>query len=274
MKRNNMLIEVDELLTKIGNPNLRIFDATILFFRKDAELTAFETYQQGHIPGAAFFDHKDFSDPESKYVYMVLAEKALSEAIGNAGISASSEVIIYTFDLLPCATRAWWLLRYAGHNNVRVLNGGLEAWKAAGGAIETGNNRYPETQFTPKLRPEMFVGKEEVKRVMDNGAVCTINTLTQQSFDQGHITGSDLSPCGDLMDEMSSFLATDVIAKRIADEAKHERVITYCGGGIAATVNGMAHLMAGNPNVAVYDGSMDEWTKDEMPITKIESKTS
>ncbi len=71
MQREEMLIEADELLTKINDPNIRIYDTTILFFREEADLTAYEQYQQGHIPGAAFFDHDDFSDPTSKYMYMV-----------------------------------------------------------------------------------------------------------------------------------------------------------------------------------------------------------
>ena len=62
MNRDNMLIEADELLTKLDEPNIRIYDATILFFRSESEATAHEEYLQGHIPGAAFFDHQDFSD--------------------------------------------------------------------------------------------------------------------------------------------------------------------------------------------------------------------
>ena len=64
---------------------------------------------------------------------------------------------------------------------------------------------------------------------------------------------------------MRSFLPNDAIAARLAEEAQHERIITYCGGGIAATLNAMAHLMAGNENVAVYDGSMNEWEGEKLP---------
>lgn len=267
MKREQMLIEAAELLPKIDDPNLRIYDATILFFRKESDLTAFETYQQGHIPGAAFFDHDDFSDSRSDYMYMVLPEDELAEQIGRIGISNDSEVVFYTGDLLPCATRAWWILRYAGHDNVRVLNGGLAAWRAAGGKLVTDGHTYKPTTFVPHLRPEMFADKDDVMAVLNDGQTCTVNTLTQEIYDKGHITGSTLLPCSDLMQDMAAFLPTAQLAARLAEEAQHERIITYCGGGIAATTNAMAHLMAGNPNVAVYDGSMDEWSKEKMPIT-------
>jgi thiosulfate/3-mercaptopyruvate sulfurtransferase len=207
MQRHEMLIEAEELLTRIDDPNLRIYDTTILFFRQGSDLTAFEQYQQGHLPGAAFFDHDAFSDPTSKYMYMVLPQAELARQIGNIGISNESEVIFYTFDLLPCATRAWWLLRYAGHNNVRVLNGGLAAWQQAGGTIEPGTRQYAPTTYTGHFRPGMFVDKAEVQAALADGGSRVVNT------------------------------------------------------------NAMAHLLAGNANVAVYDGSMDEWSKEGLPIT-------
>jgi thiosulfate/3-mercaptopyruvate sulfurtransferase len=267
MNRDNMLIEVDELLTKIDDPNIRIYDATILFFRKGSDPTAYEAYQQAHIPGAAFFEHQDFSDANNKYQYMILPEAALATQIGTIGIAEGSEVVFYTSGYLPCATRAWWILHYAGHNNVRVLNGGLAAWKAAGGKIEQGPQQYEATNFTCQLRPEMFASKEDVQTALENGATCVVNTLTLESYEQGHITDSSLLPCDSLMHDMSAFVSDDEIASRLQEEAQHERIITYCGGGIAATVNGMAHLMAGNKNVAVYDGSMDEWAGEGLPIT-------
>ena len=267
MNRDSILLEADELLTKIDQPNIRVYDATIAFFRKDGGLTAHEQYLQGHIPGAAFFDHEDFSDPNSSYKYMVLSEHDLAAQIGNIGIDEDSEVIFYTSDLLACATRAWWVLRYAGHNNVRVLNGGLAAWKEAGGAIEQGGNEYTSTTFDCTLRSHMFAAKEEVLAAMDEDAICTVNTLSSSIYEQAHISGSSNHPFTNLMNDSIAFVANDVIADHLKPETQYERVITYCGGGIAATVNAIAHLMAGNQNIAVYDGSMFEWSGEGLPIT-------
>ena len=270
MNRDNMLIEADELLTKLNAPNIRIYDATIRFFRKEAEQTAHEQYLQGHIPGAAFFDHQKFSDASSDYMYMVLQEAELATQIGNIGIADDSEVIFYTSEMLPCATRAWWILRYAGHNNVRVLNGGLAAWEKAGGGIAKGGDEYAPTKFTCRLRPNMLASKEEVTAALEDERICTVNTLTPEVYAKAHITGSSLLPCMDLMHEMAAFVSNEQLGTRLQEEAQHERIITYCGGGIAATVNAMAHLMAGNENVAVYDGSMDEWVGEGLPTTKRE----
>jgi thiosulfate/3-mercaptopyruvate sulfurtransferase len=268
MNRNNILIETAELLAKLDQPNIRIYDATILFFRSESDPTAYDKYLEGHIPGAAFFDHQAFSDASSDYMYMVPPEAELATQIGSVGIAEDSEVIFYTTDLLPCATRAWWLLRYAGHNNVRILNGGLAAWEKAGGEIEQGASEYEAAKFECNLRPYMFASKEDVLAAMKDGAVCTVNTLTLESYEQAHITGSSLLPCSNLMHEMAAFVSDEEIAARLQEEAQHERIITYCGGGIAATVNAVAHLIAGNANVSVYDGSMSEWVGEGMPTTK------
>lgn len=268
MDRDDMLIEVDELLAKLDDENVRIYDATILFFRKETDATAYEGYVNAHIPGAAFFDHEDFSDASSDYMYMVLSEAELAAQIGKIGIAQDSEVIFYTSGYLPCATRAWWLLRYAGHHHVRVLNGGLAAWEKAGGKIEQGARYYAATTFAGQLRPAMFADKEDVQAVIEVGSGCVVNTLTVESYEQAHITGSSLLACSDLMYDMAAFRPHDEIAMRLQEEAQHERIITYCGGGIAATVNAMAHLMAGNENVAVYDGSMSEWVGEGLPTTR------
>ena len=202
MNRDSILIEADELLTKLEDGNIRIYDATILFHIGEADPsglpTGYDQYLQGHIPGAAFFDHQDFSDSSTVYMYMVLRETDLATQIGNIGISEDDEVMA----------------------------------------------------------------------AMADGGVCTVNTLDLDSYEDAHIVGSSCLPCVDLMQEMDSFLPDDALASRLKEESQNERIITYCGGGIAATVNAIAHLIAGNENVAVYDGSMSEWVGEGLPTSK------
>lgn len=267
MNRDDILIEVDELLTKLDDGNLRIYDASILFFRQESDPTAYEEYVQGHIPGAAFFDHAVFSDPAAKYDYTVLSEPALFDQIGKIGIDAGSEVVVYG-NFLPSATRAWWILHYAGHDHVRILNGGLAAWRKAGSPVEPGERRYAPTTFRGNLRPGVFAAKAEVLAALQDDDVCVSNTLNTEMYEQARIAGSSLLSALVLMQDMESFLPDDVIAARLKEEAQHRRIITYCGGGIAATVNAVAHLMAGNENVAVYDGSMNEWLGEGLPTLK------
>ncbi|MEK7324733.1 MAG: rhodanese-like domain-containing protein [Chloroflexota bacterium] len=255
MNREDMLIEADELLKKLGNENIRIYDATITD----------DVYLQRHIPGAAFFDHERFSDPDSPYLCTILPETRLAEQIGNAGISNDSEVILYACGMLPYAIRAWWVLHYAGHDNVKALNGGLSAWEKAGGQIEQEARQYEPSSFKAQFKPNMFASKEEVLASMEDGNVVTVNVLPLESYEASHIVGSTCLPCIDLMQGFDYLLPDDKLAVRLSDISKHKRIITYCGGGIAAAVNAMAHLMTGHENVAVYDGSMYEWLGEKLP---------
>ncbi|MBK8904477.1 MAG: sulfurtransferase [Anaerolineaceae bacterium] len=265
MNRNRMIIEADELLEKLDKENIQVYDATLLFFRNESDPTAYEQYLQEHIPGAAFFDHQQFSDPNSAYLLTILPEAELAEQIGAIGIAEDSEVILYSVGVLPAASRAWWILHYAGHNNVRVLNGGLAAWKKAGGKIEQGARQYEPGVYNGRFRSDAFAGKEEVQAAMENSEVGTLNTLPLESYEAAHITGSFCLPCTDLMQGMAAFLPDEELALRLQEKSQYKRIITYCGGGIAATVNAMAHLMMGHENVAVYDGSMSEWVGEGLP---------
>jgi thiosulfate/3-mercaptopyruvate sulfurtransferase len=254
MNRDSMLIEAEELLKKLGNENVRIYDATITD----------DVYLQGHIPGAAFFDHEKFSDPNSPYMN-VLPPAELAARIGDVGISNDSEAVVYACGMLPYAARAWWVLRYAGHNNVRVLNGGLSAWKDAGGAIEQEARQYAPAVFEGRFRPDMFVGKEAVLEALEDPDVSVVNVLPAESYESRRITGSSNLSCMDLMHELNSFLPNDKLALLLKDTARYKRIITYCGGGIAAALNTMAHMMVGHENVAVYDGSLYEWLGEKLP---------
>ncbi|MDO9302578.1 MAG: sulfurtransferase [Anaerolineales bacterium] len=256
MKRESILIEADELLKKLDNKNIRIYDATITD----------DVYQQGHIPGAAYFDHEKFSDPNSPYTCTILSEDKLVAEIGSAGISNDSEVVVYACGMLPYAVRAWWVLRYAGHNNVRILNGGLTAWKNAGGKIEQEARHYEPSSFKARFNLNMFASKEEVLASMKNDDVATVDVLPLESYESSHIVGSICVSCMDLMEGMEYFLPDDELALRLEEVSQHKRIITYCGGGIAAAVNATAHLMTGHENVAVYDGSMYEWLGEGLPV--------
>lgn len=257
MNRDDMLIEADELLKKLGDKNLRIFDAAITD----------DQYVQGHIPGAAYFDHEKFSDPNGKYEYTILPEAELAAQIGNAGISNDTEIIFYAWGMIPYAARAWWILHYAGHHNVRILNGGLAAWLDAGGQLERDVRQYEPGTFQARFTPDMFADKEEVLEALHDRNISVVDVLPAISYEGAHITGSANLSCMDLMHDLDSFLPTDKLASRLQEASQYKRIITYCGGGIAAALNAMAHVMVGHENVAVYDGSLREWIGEGLPMT-------
>ncbi|MEZ5551055.1 MAG: sulfurtransferase [Pseudomonadales bacterium] len=265
-----------------GDESLRIFDATV--YLKPAERgyraeSGRADYEQAHIPGAAFLDQMGaLSDPRSGLGFTLPDARTLEAALRAAGISNVHRVVLYSAGHLMWATRAWWLLHYAGHDRVSVLNGGLDAWKAAGGEVVSGSHDYPRGSMAVRARSHRFVGQQDVLDAIGVRGVCTVNALAPDVYSgssamsygrKGHIAGSinlhyeELLDAGRFRDAAALDAALGQRGLLSAD-----RVIAYCGGGISATIDAFACLLVGKEEVAVYDGSMSEWVRDTaLPMT-------
>lgn len=275
------LISIDELAEQINDASLRVFDTSVLLHATDQGYTSEPgraRYLEEHIPGAAFINlTEDWSDTTSGLNNTLPGIAALSQAIGNDGIGNDHLVVLYSSSHLMWATRAWWLLRYAGHTNVRVLNGNLAAWIDAGLPTRSDAERYPAAEFTPSPRRDLFVNTEEMTRGMHE-AVCTINALSPALYAgtgdfyygrRGHIPGSRSVYFADILQNEFFLPAPELKAVLEAQGMlSAPRTLIYCGGGIAATLDGFACMLLGQENVGVYDGSMSEWAADDaLPLT-------
>ena len=279
----SILTEPRDLAVELPDPNLRVLDATV--FLEPAEtgyraISGADRYREGHIPGAAFMDLiRAFSDTTSGLGFTRPSPAALGEALGRLGVGADHRVVVYSSGHTMWATRAFWLLRHAGHDHVSVLNGGLRGWRDAGGALATGDESYPLTNFEGTPRPALFVDLAETRDAIDDSAVCTVNALSPDVYAgtgdmhygrRGHIPGSLNLHYDRLMDGQRFRPAEELRAA--LDETgmlAAPRVITYCGGGISATIDAFACLLVGKDQVAVYDGSMSEWVRDPgLPLTE------
>jgi len=262
------------LEARLDDPELRIFDCSVRLAAGGAR-AARDVYDAGHVPGAAFVDVlADLSDPRGALAFTRPSRAHLRDSLSRAGISSSSRVVLYSGTDVMWATRAWWILRYAGLDGVSLLDGGLARWRAEGRALSTEVTRYPPASFEPRLREEVWASAQQVLAAIDDGGVCTLDALPgaihrgEASLGYarpGHVKGSENVSFMRLLDrETGFFLPDDELRKRFGESGalERERVISYCGGGIAATTNAFALLMLGQPNVAVYDGSLDEWSRD------------
>jgi thiosulfate/3-mercaptopyruvate sulfurtransferase len=280
--RSELLIEPDSLASQLNDPNLRVFDASVFLVPAGSGYKAesgLDKYREGHVPGAAFLDLiRDYSDTGSGLGFTLPAVDDLARAMGASGIGNEHRVVVYSRGHTMWATRAFWLLRYAGHERVSVLHGGFTGWRAAGGAVSAGEESYPPARFTPSPRPELFVDKAGMIAALEDAAVCTVNALSPEVYAgtgsmhygrRGHIPGSRNLFYDELMDghrfRPDEALTSALRASGLLDA---ERVVAYCGGGISATIDAFACLLVGKDSVAVYDGSMSEWARDEaLPLT-------
>ena len=272
------LIEPSELAGGLDNANRRIFDATVFLgrapgggYRAESGLAKFE---EGHIPGAQFLDLIDAASDTSTGLGFTLPPAAQLEGLFRSlGVSDDTEVVLYSTGHMMWATRAWWLLHYCGHRHARVLNGSFEAWRESGFPVSTDTVEPPEGTFVARPAPELFADKDAVLAAIGDAGTCTVNALSPEMHTgeadisygrKGHIAGSVNVFYDELLEE-GRF--RDVDGLRAALDAKGllsaPRVISYCGGGISATIDALACLLAGQERVAVYDGSMSEWVRDE-----------
>ena len=275
------LISAQELMQQLSDPAVRIYDTSVLLLAAEQGYTSQpgrERYLREHIPGAGFINlSEDWSDTRSPYNNTLPQIDALAEAIGRDGISNDNLVVLYSSSHLMWATRAWWLLRYAGHTNVKVLNGNLAAWLDAGLPVEAGAKVYAAATFSPSERADVFVSTAEMVAGMEEG-VCTVNALSPALYEgtgefyygrRGHIPGSRSLYFSDLL-ENEFFLPAEQLHQTLEARGmlSTSRTLIYCGGGIAATLEGFACALVGQENVGVYDGSMSEWAaNEELPLT-------
>ena len=191
-------------------------------------------------------------------------------AMRRFGVSDDSRIVTYSTANPQWATRVWWVLRVFGFDNAAVLNGGFQKWAREGRAVETGPAKpRPAGTFSERAAKPLMADKHDVLAAIGDGAVCTINALqaTQHagvggnSYGRpGRIKGSVNVPTVGLLDPATNtFLPPAALRAQFdAVHAFDRKVITYCGGGIAASATAHSLVMLGHPDVRLYDASMSE----------------
>ena len=273
------LISTDELARRLGAPGIRVFDCTTYLRPRPEGGYAVESgranYDQGHLPGAAFLDlPRDLSVRDHKLRFTLPPLDELVRAFAAQGIGHGTFVVLYSHATPNWATRIWWMLRAVGFDDVAILDGGLDKWVAEKRPLSTEPTVHPPATLTLRARPEVFVGKDEMLAAIGKADTLTVNALSHEQHRgsggvvygrAGRIAGSSCVPA-------ASLFGPDRTLKPIAElraafegigAAPDRRILVYCGGGIAATLDAFVlTALLGHTNVAVYDNSMQEWSND------------
>ncbi|MGI9529473.1 MAG: sulfurtransferase, partial [Acidimicrobiia bacterium] len=227
-------------------------------------------YDREHIPGAAFLElQDDLSDPKAEFTYTPLPSGALAAAFGRLGIGDEAHVVLYDNAGSMWAAWAWWLLRSVGFDRAALLPVGVAEWREAGHPVTDETTEYPPATFTPAPRPWALADRDEVLGAIEDHTVRIIDVLPPESYEglfamydrPGHIASAVNEPMGAVTADGFSLKSTEEIESGLGG-SPDERAITYCGGGIAAAASAFAMVHAGYTDVAIYPGSLEEWTKD------------
>ncbi len=264
------LVSTQWLADHLGADKLVVLDATVLPYTqpggRSGYLSGHETYVvNGHIPGAVFADViEELSDTTASHPFTHQSADDFALAVGGLGIDNDTAVVVYDAVVGQWAARVWWLFRSFGYDNVAVLNGGYAKWVAEGRETDVGHVTPAAAVFVPHERPELWVDQADVAAIASGEAsgalVCGI---PPKEYAEGHIPGSLSAPAGRLVDrETNALVGLDQLQSTFAPVLGEDRIVTYCRGGIAAASDALALTLLGHRNVALYDGSLNEWSQE------------
>jgi thiosulfate/3-mercaptopyruvate sulfurtransferase len=280
------LVETDWLAANLEDPALRVLECTTIPHpRPDGGYKAESgraTWAAGHIPRSGFADlTDDLCDRTASWLYMMPEADAMAAAMARLGVGEGTRVVLYDRAVNMWAARVWWMLRAVGFDRAAVLNGGWKKWTLEGRPISTDPCVYPPARFVTRPRPEIFVGKDAVLAGLGQRATCVINALSDEQHRgtggvaygrPGRIAGSGNVPARSLVDPAThAYLAPEALRRQFAASGALAagRVITYCGGGIAASSDAFVLTLLGHDQVSVYDASLSEWASDpSLPMEK------
>lgn len=265
------LIGATELIARLGDPGLRVIDAR---FELSEPLAGRARYDAGHVPGANHLDlDDDLAAPaeRGRGRHPLPDMEALAATLGAIGIDEHSEVVVYDQSGTMYAARAWWLLRYAGHRGpVWFLDGGYEAYLAAGGPTTDEVPAHTPVRYDLDLREHMVMTAEELSARLGEPGLVVLDARAPERYrgeveplddKAGHIPTALNRPYTASSRDGSLLPAEHLVQAHGVDElAVADEVVAYCGSGVSAAHLILALAEAGMPDVKLYPGSWSEWS--------------
>ena len=273
------LIEPRELAAHLTEPDWAIVDCRFDLARPEWGAEVFAT---GHIPHAVYAHlDRDLSAPRTAHSgrHPLPQPEVLAATFGRFGIDERVQVIAYDQGTGAFAARLWWLLRWLGHPQVAVLNGGLAAWESAGLPLESRVEPRAPRSFTARADARLVVTGSQVADAVRSGALGRGEGLLvdARSADRfagenetidpvaGHIPGARNHPFASNLDAQGRFLDAGRLRdswQRTLSGRAAEQLISMCGSGVTACHNLLALESAGLPGARLYAGSWSEWITD------------
>ncbi len=275
-------VSTEWLATHLGDPDLRVADVRGKVLppgSKPRYLAKRVDYDAAHVSGAVFIDWtRDIVDPADPVPMQIAQPGPFAAKMAELGIGARTLVVAYDDYDHIFAGRFAWALRYYGHDRVRVLDGGWARWVAESRPSHSAPPKMsaPSEAFVATARPALRRTADEVARSLGRSDVLLIDARPAEQYAgavsaatrSGHIPGAFNVPYARLVDPATGrFLDAPALARAFQESgvdvaALPREVVVYCNGGVSCTVPLNALRLLGRDDVAVYDGSWNEWGED------------
>jgi thiosulfate/3-mercaptopyruvate sulfurtransferase len=278
------LIDAHTLAEHLDDPSFALIDCR---FKLDDVEWGFREYEAGHIPGAVFANlDRDLSGVKTGVNgrHPLPDPSVFAGVLGRLGVDAQVQVIAYDQDTGMYASRLWWMLRWLGHPQAAVLDGGIAKWLAEGRAIRAGREARAARTFQGRPHPEMIAEAGEIARALHRDDLRLVDARAPERFrgenetldkKAGHIPGAgNHFYLWNLKDD-NTFRSPADLRERLAasvDNVPASRIVCYCGSGVTACHNLLAMEQAGLPGARLYPGSWSEWSSD--PVRPTEPPTT
>lgn len=266
-----LLIPPSELADRLQQDphNLAIFDCR---FNLAEPQQGRDQYHQGHLPGAYYLDlNQDLAGPVQRYGgrHPLPDVDQLAAKLARCGVRwGETWVVVYDASRFAFASRVWWLLRYLGHDRVLLLDGGIQAWEAAGFALTTEVPDARSGAFAYQLRPELVVDVAAVQARKDQPGVAVVDSREAGRYRgefepidpvAGCIPGAINRVWQEVTTETGTAQPIAWHQERWAEVAAAQEVMVYCGSGVTACVNLLSMELAGLKTGKLYVGSWSDW---------------
>lgn len=272
------IVSTDWLAEHLGAPGLIIIDCRKSKPGITPPIDFKGKYLESHIPGALHIEVDDISDCSTGLPHMMPTAAAFSQSMSERGIGNDSTIILYDEGDLFSAPRVWWMLTRFGATDVRILDGGLNAWLKEHKETESGENTLPPAAFNAHLAPDIVVNAQQVKDSLGKTQIIDARSLGRFRGEQpepraglhgGHIPGSLSVPFTELTEngKIKSPQALKETFSRLGVDIT-QPTIASCGSGVTATALLFGLHLIGSDAVKIYDGSWAEWgdINEDYPI--------
>ena len=259
---------------------IMIFDAT--YFLPTMGRDGRSEYNKAHIPGAVFFDIDGIKNEASDLPHMIPSAQHFQVAMQNLGLKSGQQVVVYDNSPFLSSARAWWMLRFFGHQAVAVLDGGGKSWKAAGGTLTDKVFDLPKGTFQAGASAnadvitfaelEQAVRSGQANQIVDARAADRFAGSAPEprpGLRAGHIPDSLNLPIADILDKTTNKLKPANELSQLFAEAglvMDKPAVTTCGSGVTAAGLTLALAALGKTDIRLYDGSWSEWGASDAPI--------